>query len=179
MPPTAEPTWVTGALDSLRRHGFHQVGFVPDAGHTHLISRCAEEPDLVAVPLTTEEEGVALAAGAWLGGQRAALLVQSSGVGNCVNLFSLVRTCRIPLLLLVTMRGQFGEANPWQVPMGQATADVLRLCGFVVLAADDATVVAETIEAAATMAATGPGAAAVLIGQRAVGAKAFPTPGAP
>ncbi|MPY96066.1 MAG: phosphonopyruvate decarboxylase [Acidimicrobiia bacterium] len=164
---------------ALREHDFHQVAYVPDAGHAHLISRCVEDPSLTAVTLTTEEEGVALAAGAWLGGQRAALLLQSSGVGNCVNLFSLLRTCRVPLLLLVTMRGQYGEANPWQVPMGQLTGPVLRLAGFVVLEADDEGRVAETVDAAATMAASGAGAVAVLIGQRAVGAKAFAAAGEP
>lgn len=174
MPPPDGPPWVDGVLASLHRHGFHQVAHVPDAGHAELIGRCQADPGLVTVGLTTEEEGVALAAGAWLGGQRAALLMQSSGVGNCVNLFSLVRTCRIPLLLVVTMRGQYGEANPWQVSMGQATAEVLRLCGFVVIEADDAERVAEAVEAAATTAASGP-AAAVLVGQRAVGAKAFDT----
>jgi len=163
---------------SLHRHGFHQVAHVPDAGHVALLRRCQADPALAVVGLTTEEEGVALAAGAWLGGQRAVLLLQSSGVGNCVNLFSLVRTCHVPLLLLVTMRGQYGEANPWQVPMGQATADVLRLCGFVVVEADDADRVAESVEAAATTVAAG-AAAAVLIGQRAVGAKAFVAEAAP
>ncbi|HEX6113773.1 MAG TPA: hypothetical protein VFZ10_15820, partial [Geminicoccaceae bacterium] len=68
-----------------------QVAFVPDAGHTRLIGLCQSDPSMRAVPLTTEEEGVALAAGAWLGGQRAVLLMQSSGVGNCVNMLALTR----------------------------------------------------------------------------------------
>ncbi len=58
-------------------------------------------------------------AGAWLGGVRGVLLMQSSGVGNCVNLLSLVQECRFPLLMIVTMRGEWGETNPWQVPMGR------------------------------------------------------------
>ena len=104
-----------------------QVGYVPDAGHTRLIERCCADPDIRDVVLTTEEEGVALAAGAWLGGQRAALLMQSSGVGNCVNMFSLARTCRFPLLMLITMRGEWEEFNPWQVPMGSIVEPVLKL----------------------------------------------------
>lgn len=178
VPPADGPPWVDGVVASLHRHGFHQVAHVPDAGHAELIRRCQADPGLATVALTSEEQGVALAAGAWLGGQRVALLVQSSGVGNCVNLFSLVRTCRVPLLLVVTMRGQYGEANPWQVPMGQATAEVLRLSGFVVLEVDEAERVAEVVEAAATMVASGP-AAAVLVGQRAVGAKSFDVAAAP
>ena len=82
-----------------------------------------------AVPLTTEEEGVALAAGAWLGGQRAALLMQSSGVGNCVDMLAMTQACRFPLLVLVTMRGECGEENPWQLPMGESAADALKLAG--------------------------------------------------
>ncbi|MDE0993138.1 MAG: phosphonopyruvate decarboxylase, partial [Rhodospirillales bacterium] len=57
------------------------------------------------MPLTTEEEGIGYLAGAWLGGQRGALLVQSSGAGNCINTLALNATTRIPLLMLVTMRG--------------------------------------------------------------------------
>src|SRR5256885_9057461 len=84
---------------------------------------------MTAVPLTTEEEGIGLAAGAWLGGERAALLMQSSGVGNCANALTLAATCGFPLLVLVTMRGDAGERNPWQGSMGQATPAALRLSG--------------------------------------------------
>ncbi len=175
-PPTTAPSppaWAAEVHGVLRRHGIAQVSYVPDAGLSALITRCQADPELTVVPLSTEEEGVALAAGAWLGGRRSAVLMQSSGVGNCVNMLSLWRTCRIPALLLVTMRGQFGEANPWQLPMGQITPDVLRLCGLVTFEVDDAARITETVDAAATMAFTGGGAAAVTIGQRAVGAKAF------
>ena len=105
-----------------------QVGYVPDAGHARLIERCRADPEIRDVVLTTEEEGVALAAGAWLGGERAALLMQSSGVGNCINMLSLARTCRFPLLMLITMRGEWDEFNPWQVPMGAIVEPVLKLC---------------------------------------------------
>ena len=101
---------------------------MPDAGHARLIDRCRADPKIRDVVLTTEEEGVALAAGAWLGGMRAALLMQSSGVGNCINMLSLSRTCRFPLLMLITMRGEWEEFNPWQVPMGSIVDPVLKLC---------------------------------------------------
>ena len=87
--------------------------------------------------LTTEEEGVGLVAGASLGGQRAALLMQCSGVGNCINMFSLIRNCGFPCLMLVTMRGEFAEFNPWQVPMGSITEPVLRLAGFLTYRVDE------------------------------------------
>jgi sulfopyruvate decarboxylase TPP-binding subunit len=125
------------------------------------------------VALTTEEEGVALLAGAWLGGDRGVLLMQSSGVGNCINMFSLTHVCRLPLLLLVTMRGQWGEFNPWQVPMGQNTNRALRAAGVLTFPVEDKKAIKETVEAAVKMAFEGPTGAAVLISQRIIGPKTF------
>ncbi len=127
--------WRDQLYKSFKRAGIRQVGYVPDAGHSRLIQLCSDDPAIRDVPLTTEEEGIALAAGAWLGGERSALLMQSSGVGNCINMLSLARTCRFPLLLLITMRGEWEEFNPWQVPMGAAVEPVLRLCEAEVLRA--------------------------------------------
>ncbi len=127
--------WRDQLYKSFKRAGIRQVGYVPDAGHSRLIQLCSDDPAMRDVPLTTEEEGIALAAGAWLGGERSALLMQSSGVGNCINMLSLARTCRFPLLMLITMRGEWEEFNPWQVPMGVAVEPVLRLCEAEVLRA--------------------------------------------
>jgi sulfopyruvate decarboxylase alpha subunit len=112
----------------FKRVGVRQVGYVPDAGHSRLINLCKQDNDITDVVLSTEEEGVGLVAGAALGGQRAALLMQSSGVGNCINMLSLARTCRFPLLMLITMRGEWEEFNPWQEPMGSIVEPVLKLC---------------------------------------------------
>jgi sulfopyruvate decarboxylase alpha subunit len=120
--------WPDRLFATLKRAGIAQVGYVPDAGHARLIERCRADDDTRDVVLTTEEEGIALAAGAWLGGQRCALLMQSSGVGNCVNMLSLMRTCRFPMLMFITMRGEWEEFNPWQVPMGSIVESVLALC---------------------------------------------------
>ena len=125
------------------------------------------------VPLTTEEEGIAVLAGAWLGGQRGVLLMQSSGVGNCINMMSLARICRLPLLVLVTMRGQWGEFNPWQVPMGQLTPKVLADANNLVFSIDDPDQASQAVAGAARMAFEGPAQAAVLIGQKVIGAKSF------
>ncbi|MBI1203418.1 MAG: phosphonopyruvate decarboxylase [Rhodopseudomonas sp.] len=126
----AAPTvdWPEQLYRTLKRAGVRQVGYVPDAGHARLIERCRADPDIRDVALTTEEEGVALAAGAWLGGERAVLLMQSSGVGNCINMLSLARSCRFPLLMMITMRGEWEEFNPWQQPMGSIVDPVLKLC---------------------------------------------------
>lgn len=122
------PLWPDRLFDVFKRSDIRQVGYVPDAGHARLIERCRADAGIRDVVLTTEEEGVALAAGAWLGGMRAALLMQSSGLGNCINMLSLARSCRFPLLMLITMRGEWEEFNPWQVPMGSTVEPVLKLC---------------------------------------------------
>src|SRR5438046_466549 len=93
----------------LRDVGVHQVGYVPDSGHARLIELVHADRAMRAIPLTSEEEGVALAVGAWLGGDRSVLLTQSSGIGNCINMLGMIQECRIPLLMLVTMRGEWGE----------------------------------------------------------------------
>lgn len=165
--------WSDDIFAVLRDYDVAQVAYVPDAGHSRLIERCIASNEITTVPLTTEEEGMALLGGAWLGGQRGAMLMQSSGVGNCINMLAFTRTCRFPLLMLVTMRGQWGEFNPWQVPMGQATPDVLELSGVITFPVDDAERMGETVAAAARMAFEGPAAVAVLISQRVIGAKSF------
>jgi sulfopyruvate decarboxylase alpha subunit len=165
--------WPDAIYGALRELGVRQVGYVPDAGHTRLIELCLADPAMRAVVLTTEEEGVALLAGAWLGGQRGVLLMQSSGVGNCVNMLALNQVCRLPLLMLVTMRGEWGEFNPWQLPMGQSAAEVLKLAGAVVERLDQAEMAAETVQAAGQIAFEGQVPVAVLIGQRLIGAKSF------
>jgi len=121
--------WTDDVFEVLIEAGVRQAAYVPDAGHTRLIQRCHAAKRITAVPLTTEEEGIALLAGAWLGGQRGVLLMQSSGVGNCINMLSLARACEFPLLMLVTMRGQWREFNPWQLPMGRNAKRILTAAG--------------------------------------------------
>ena len=91
-------TWQESLFRVLKAGEIKQVAYVPDAGHSHLIRSAQDDPEVRDVVLTTEEEGVAVVSGAWLGGQRAVLLMQSSGVGNCVNMFSLLKTCQLPVL---------------------------------------------------------------------------------
>lgn len=170
---TNAPDWAEDLADGLRAARVRQISYVPDAGHAALIRTAHADPSFVAVSLTTEEEGVALSVGAWLGGDRAALLMQSSGVGNCLNMLSLIRTGRYPFLTLVTMRGEWGEYNHWQNPMAEATAPAFALMGVKTLRIDRPEDAAPTIEAATTMAFDGGAAVAVLIAQRVIGAKSF------
>ena len=177
--------WPAGIHRALSAAGVTLVGYVPDAGHKRLIEMCHEAPGMRAVPLTSEEEGVGLAGGAWLGGARSALLMQSSGVGNLMNALGMARECRFPLVLLVTMRGEDGETNPWQVPVGRAAEALLAEMGVEVSRADEPGAVVPTVEAALRRAfdtgghgAEGGGGAqgtmtAVLIAQRVVGVKQF------
>jgi sulfopyruvate decarboxylase alpha subunit len=169
----ASLSWPEQLHALLTEQRVRQVAYVPDSGHARLIDLARADRGMRAVPLTTEEEGVALVVGAWLGGERSVLLLQSSGVGNCINMLGMVQECRVPLLMLVTMRGEWGEFNPWQVPMAQATAPSLAAMGVVVQTANRAEDVVETIEAAARLAFNTYRAVAVLIGQRVVGAKQF------
>lgn len=168
-----ELDWPAGLHRALKSHGVRQVSYVPDAGHKRLIELCHADDEMTVVPLTSEEQGIGLAAGAWLGGERAVLLMQSSGVGNCVNAFTLASNCGFPLLMLVTMRGEWGEFNPWQIPMGQATPDVLRLSGVRTLRLEQARDAQATAAAAARLAFDGYASVAVLISQRLIGTKSF------
>jgi sulfopyruvate decarboxylase alpha subunit len=166
--------WPADIHRALAQAEVRLIGVVPDAGHSRLIELCEADAAMRVVPLTTEEEGIGLASGAWLGGVRAALFMQSSGLGNCVNaLASLTHACRFPLLLLLTMRGEWGEGNPWQLPMGRATPKLLDLLGVQgarVDAPDDA---APAVEAMAGLAFKAQAPAAVLVSQRLIGVKSF------
>jgi sulfopyruvate decarboxylase TPP-binding subunit len=149
---------------------------VPDAGHAAAIRAAQADPEIRDIVLTTEEEGVALACGAWLGGQRAALLMQSSGVGNCVNMFSLLRNCRFPFLTIVTMRGEYAEFNPWQVAMSKATPAALESMGVSLLRVSDPNAVGEVIGAAVDAAFLAGEQVAVLLSQALIGRKQWVAP---
>ncbi len=166
-----QPAWPAELYATLRKHRVRQLCYVPDAGHAALIRMAHEDPAMDATVLTTEEEGIALCAGAWLGGDRATLLMQSSGVGNCINMLSLMAACRLPLLTLVTMRGEWAEFNPWQVPMGRATQPALELMGTTVLRIHHAGEAAEIVDAAAALAFDSDQQVAVLLSQRMIGRK--------
>ncbi len=169
----APADWPADIFHALKAANIRIVSYVPDAGHAKLIRLCEADPEIRTVPLTTEEEGIGLAAGAWLGGERAALLMQSSGVGNCINTLSLLESCRLPFLMLVTRRGEWAEFNPWQVPMGQRAMAAVDLMGVTVYPLTEAASAGETVAAAARLAFDGGAPVAVFISQRLIGAKSF------
>jgi len=154
---TRATLWPDQIYDVLKDAGVTQVAYVPDAGHAKLINRCHADKTMRAVSLTTEEEGVAMLAGAWMGGARGVLLMQSSGVGNCINMLSLYEECRLPL--------------SWQVPMGGSTAAALENAGVIVHSADRAEDIRDTVHASAALAFNTQRPVAVLIQQRVIGFK--------
>lgn len=165
--------WSDAVLDVFHAQKIRQVAYVPDTGLKRLIEMVRADKTMQAVPLTTEEEGVAMAVGACLGGERTVLLVQSSGAGNCINMLGMITECRVPLLMLVTMRGTWAEFNPWQIPMAEATAPVLAAIGCVVKKVDNVEQVGPTVSAACQLAFNTNRPVAVLMDQRVVGVKEF------
>ncbi len=165
--------WADDIFDVLIDAGICQAAYVPDMGHKRLIEHCHQDDRLKAVPLTTEEEGVAMLAGAWLGGERGVLLMQSSGLGNCVNMFSLIRECEFPQLVLVTMRGQWKEFNPWQKHLGRSAKKLLSLCGIETEVAAEPAAVGPAVAEAAKDAFENDGRRAVLLHQKLMTRKTF------
>jgi sulfopyruvate decarboxylase alpha subunit len=168
---SASVDWPDEIFRVLKAANVAHMAYVPDAGHARLIQLFHADPAVTTNVLTTEEEGIAVAAGAWLGGQRSVLLMQSSGVGNCINTLSLATVGRFPLLILVTMRGEWAEFNPWQVPMGTGTAAALAAVGVRTMRAETADDIAENVGSAAALAYEADQQVAVLIAQRLIGAK--------
>ena len=165
--------WAEDINSVFKAHGIRQVFYVPDAGHSALIQLCRHDSELKDALLTTEEEGVAMATGAWLGGERSVLLMQSSGVGNCINMFSMIRECKIPFLTIITMRGEESEFNPWQRPMGQNSQKHLELCGFDVKRAEKIEEIRTIVDQTAQRVFHDFTMGAVLLSQQMIGVKSF------
>jgi sulfopyruvate decarboxylase alpha subunit len=170
---TARGAWPAAMHAALAARGVRLLAHVPDGGNAPLIALCETDPAIAVVPLTTEEEGVGVIAGAWLGGMRSVLAIQSSGVGNCGNLFAMLRSYTLPALLVVSMRGEWGEFVPWQIPMGQAAPDMLRLFGFDLFRIDRAEEAQEVTDHALRQAFLGGRMTALLVSQRLIGSKSF------
>jgi sulfopyruvate decarboxylase alpha subunit len=170
---TAPHDWSTDVFRTMQARDIATICTVPDGGLTPLLRMVEAESRMRLVTLSTEPEGIGIATGCWLGGSRAMIAMQSSGVGNCINALGLPAALRAPCLMLVTMRGQWGEFNPWQVPMGQATRPALEAVGVKCFPVDKANEVGETFAAAADLAFHSQVSAAVLVSQRIIGAKGF------
>jgi sulfopyruvate decarboxylase alpha subunit len=165
--------WSTDVFKEMKARDIKTVATIPDGGLTNLLKMVGADKDMRLVTLSTEEEGIGVVTGQWLGGTRAMIAMQSSGVGNCINALGIPVTMRTPCLMLVTMRGQWGEFNPWQVPMGQATRTVLEAVGVRCFPVERTDEIGEVFAAAADIAFNSTVSAAVLVSQRVIGAKGF------
>ena len=167
----SKKNWQENLFFQLKKEGIRQVSFVPDAGHSKLIDLAVSDPQITAVTLTTEEEGVALSCGAWLGGDKSVLLMQSSGVGNCVNMFSILKSCDFPFLTIITMRGEFKEFNSWQNPMGNATREILQAMDFEIFRVEQSDQVIPIIKNALEKVFLNNSKVAILLSQKFIGKK--------
>ena len=167
----SKKNWQENLFFQLKKEGIRQVSFVPDAGHSKLIDLAVSDPQITAVTLTTEEEGVALSCGAWLGGDKSVLLMQSSGVGNCVNMFSILKSCDFPFLTIITMRGEFEEFNSWQKPMGNATREILQAMDFEIFRVEQSDQVIPIIKNALEKVFLNNSKVAILLSQKFLGKK--------
>jgi sulfopyruvate decarboxylase alpha subunit len=170
---TTETPWPDAVFREMKKRKIETVCTIPDGGLTRLLNLVKDDAGMRLITLSTEEEGMGIVTGQWLGGKRAMIAMQSSGVGNCINALGLPAIMRAPCLMLVTMRGQWGEFNPWQVQMGQATRPALEAVGVKCFPVDKAEDVAPTFVGAADLAFNGGFSCAVLISQRVIGAKGF------
>jgi sulfopyruvate decarboxylase alpha subunit len=170
---TTTRDWSADVFKEMKARDIKTIATIPDGGLTSLLKMVVADKDMRLVTLSTEEEGIGVVTGQWLGGARAMIAMQSSGVGNCINALGIPVTMRTPCLMLVTMRGQWGEFNPWQVPMGQATRAVLEAVGVRCFPVERAEEIGEVFAAAADIAFNSTVSAAVLVSQRVIGAKGF------
>ena len=166
-------SWQNNLFEILKNEGISIFSYVPDAGHKVLIDRALLDDTIAAIPLTSEQEGIGIAAGAYLGGSKAVLLMQSSGVGNCINQLSLIKHGQFPFLTIISMRGEFGEGNPWQYAMGEAVIPSLESIGVKCLKIYNQDDVSKTIQSALTMTFKAQRSIAVLLSQKLLGSKKF------
>jgi sulfopyruvate decarboxylase alpha subunit len=165
--------WSGAMFSILRDAGVKLFCYVPDTGSNSLISLAEKDNETRTILLTTEEEGVAICAGADLVGERGIICMQSSGVGNCPNYLSLVSGARFPLLMLVTMRGDYGEQNPWQYPMGRAVEPILKAMEVSMFKVENRNEIEEATVAALDTTEKGTQSAAIILSQKFLGAKGF------
>ncbi len=148
------PSWAYGVCAGLSAGGCYEVIYVPDNPLSHILRVLKHAyPAMRAMLATREEEALGIAAGLYLGGARPALMMQSSGLGNALNaLGSLLLAYQIPALFVISMRGDPGEWNWAQVPMGRAVVPVLDAFGVQHLVINQPDEAEEIVRASAVLA---------------------------
>ena len=165
--------WSRVIFDKLVDADVTLFSYVPDFGNASLVEMADEDNRTRTVLLSSEQEGVALCAGADLVGGRGVLLMQSSGVGNVPNMLSLVQAGRFPMLMIVTMRGEYGEQNPWQYPMGRAVVPVLEAMGIQCIRVERDDELDQAIDSTISASYVAGQGVALILTQKFLGAKAF------
>jgi sulfopyruvate decarboxylase subunit alpha len=145
-----EPVWAVGVCAGLHAAGCRHVVYVPDNPLSHVLRVLRDSyREVVTTLATREEEAFGIAAGLYLGGVRPAVLLQSSGLGNSLNaLTSLILPYRIPMLIIISMRGDMGEWNDAQVPMGRAVRPICDAIGVPHVTVDAPETAVETVRLA-------------------------------
>ncbi|HEX7136950.1 MAG TPA: thiamine pyrophosphate-binding protein [Vicinamibacterales bacterium] len=139
--------------DALKACGIRLISALPETWLVHLIRMAEDDPDMTLVRLAKEEEGVGISAGAHLAGVRSAMLMQNHGLLASINgIVSCAQLYRIPLLMLISHRGEFGERDPWQTEGGGVTEDILRALRIPMTSLDHPDHVARRIAQAQTLA---------------------------
>lgn len=118
-------------FDGLKDAGIDLIVSVPCVNLSKILNMIDEDDDIIHIPVTREEEGIGICAGAYLGGKKPAILMQNSGLGNSINaLKSLTELYEMPLLMIMSHRGTEGENICGQVPMGESTPLILEAMDF-------------------------------------------------
>jgi sulfopyruvate decarboxylase subunit alpha len=139
--------------DALKACDIRLLSALPETWLVHLIRMADDDPDMILVRLAKEEEGVGVSAGAHLAGVKSAMLMQNHGFLASINgIVSCAQLYRIPLLMLISYRGEFGERDPWQTEGGGVTEDLLRALRIPFSYLDDPSRVAHRITKAQTLA---------------------------
>src|SRR5215831_13187440 len=140
-------------FDALKNCDVRLLSALPETWLVHLIRMAEEDPETVLVRLAKEEEGVGISAGAHLAGVKSAMLMQNHGFLASINgIVSCAQLYRIPLLMLISYRGEFGERDPWQTEGGGVTEDLLRALRIPFVSLDRADHVATRVRKAQTLA---------------------------
>ena len=165
---TARPAWAVGVCAGLYAAGSRDVVYVPDNPLSHVLAELAEQYGDVRLVLATREvEAFGIAAGLYLGGRRPTVMLQSSGLGNSLNaITSLVLPYQVPMLVVVSMRGDAGEWNAAQVPMGRAVRSIFDAIGMPHTTVDSAAAANDVVHLTATTAFGTRTAAACLLPRR-------------
>ncbi|HEU5380124.1 MAG TPA: thiamine pyrophosphate-binding protein [Ktedonobacteraceae bacterium] len=139
--------------DALKACDVRIISALPETWLVHLIRMAEEDPEVTLVRLAKEEEGIGISAGAHLAGVNSALLMQNHGFLAAINpIVSLALLYKIPLLMLISYRGHFGEKDPWQTQGGLATEPILHALNIPIWHLNNADEVPQRIKDAQTLA---------------------------